>query len=177
MIQSDASCSFYRIWNTITGVLVASLFAVVSLDRLLSLTMPQRMPQVTCRQAWICMGFTFAFAVGLSFTWFVDVGIVLDVRLGRYKCWRKHDSAIWNLASVFVYHGRLVFLLLSTILNAAMTLKIFKIVRDRRKLQEGQKSTVKLSHVFICTGSGMAGSIQLFGQYLQSDLHLLNPLG
>lgn len=146
---SQASCFFYRLWHTVSGILVSSVFTVVSLDRFMSLIWPGRMSRVTNCQAWMCMIFTLVFAVGLSLSWSLDVGIFLDPKSKLYKCWRIHDSTLWNLASIFIYQGKLLFLLLVTIINVAMTVKIIKIVRHRRKLQEGQNTAVKMSQISV----------------------------
>lgn len=146
--HSQTSCWFYRWFHTNAGILVVGVFIVASLDRLFSLTWPERMAQVTTKQAWLIMALTVMVSVGIALSWAVDVGITYDAVMKRYKCWRRHDSNQWSIAGIFVYHGRILPLLIITIVNVVLMAKIFSIMRRRKKLQEGQKDVeLKLSQI------------------------------
>lgn len=145
---SNLGCVAYRSLHTVAGQLVINIFIVASLDRLFTITWPKLMARFTVRQAWLVMFFTLVLSVGISATWLADVKIVYDTRSKVHKCWREHDNNLWTLASGFYYQGRILPFLLVTVVNVILTAKILQILRNRRKLQEGQKNkSVKLSHI------------------------------
>ena len=87
---------------------MSGIFAVTSMDRLLTLSNPERMSLITPKQAWFAVAITVVVSVGLTLSWSLDIGLTYDPIMQVFKCWKVHDSNVWSLVSVIFYHGKLI---------------------------------------------------------------------
>lgn len=148
MAHNEIACILTRTGQICSNLLMSGIFAVTSLDRLLSLTYPRRMSLITPRKAWLIMGITLVVSILLGLTWTLDLGLVYDPIMRIFRCWRRHDSNIWSLVSILFYHGKFIQILFVSFVNVAVTVKTFRIIRRRRMLQEGQAEIgLKMSQV------------------------------
>lgn len=146
--HNEITCTLFRSSFVFFNFLVTFTFVITSLDRLLSLTYPKLMMRVTPKKAWIIMALIVIVSIALLLLWATDVGLVYDPNLQLFKCWKIHETTIWTLWSLLLYHGRFLQVLITTIINVSLTAKIVSIMRQRRKLQEGQMDTgVKMSQL------------------------------